>query len=128
MAKAAYSAVIKVGSTIVHDISSVELPFKTDLEETTAFSSSAPGTKTFIPTLRGMETKLSGNWNVGDPGQQALEDAYFGRQLVQLEISPDGVKKYSFDAWIGEYSIKADVSGKIEVEYSVTINGDVTRA
>jgi hypothetical protein len=128
MAIAAYPATIKAGSTAIKDIDSFELPFKNDMEETTSFSQTAPGTKTFIPTLRGMEQKLSGNWNMGDAGQQALEDAFFNRTTVNIVASPDGTKTYTFDAWVSEYSPKADVGGKVTVDFTLTMNGDVTRA
>jgi hypothetical protein len=115
MAIAAYPATIKAGTTFIKDIDSFELPFKSDMEETTAFSGASPGTKTFIPTLQGMEQKLSGNWNMGDAGQQALEDAYFERTTVNIVASPDGTKTYTFDAWVN-------------VDFTLTMNGDVTRA
>jgi hypothetical protein len=94
--------------------------------ETTSFSQAAPGTKMFIPGLLGMETSFSGNWDLSDPAQQALEDAHFDRTTVAL-VCTINAKTYSFDAWVSKYTIKGDVDGKAEGEFGITMNGNVTR-
>lgn len=127
MAVAAYGASLTAGGTVIHDIDSFELPFEMDLLETTSFSSTVPGTKTFIPGLLGMESKLSGNWNIADAGQAALENAFFNRTIVNL-VATIATKTYTFDCWVGKYTSSADVQDKATCEYSVTMNGNVTRA
>jgi hypothetical protein len=127
MAVAAYGASLTAGGTLIHDIDTFDLPFERDLLETTSFSNTAPGTKTFIPGLLGMESKLSGNWNVGDAGQLALEDAFFAGTIVNLVATID-TKTYTFDCYIGKYTVSGDVQDKATCEYSITMNGNVTRA
>lgn len=126
MAIAGYLATIKQGSTTIADIQGFEMPFKTDMEDTTMLNSSSPGAKTFIPTLRGATYKLNGNWNKGDTGQAALETAYFARTLVSIVFSPDGVKTYSCSCWVPDYTIKAGVKGAVSADFSLQMNGDVT--
>lgn len=129
MAIASYPATIKAGATVINDIDNFELPFKMDTVETTAFSGSGgatPGAKTFIPTLLGMVQKVSGSWNKADPGQLALETAFFARTEVAIVASPNGTNTYSFSAWVSDYDIKAAVKGKIDADYTLTMNGNVT--
>lgn len=131
MAIAGYPATVKIGANTIQDIQNLELPFKMDTVETTAFGGSggaAVGTKTFIPTLLGMQVKLSGSWNKADTtGQALLETAFFARTTVTLIASPNGSNTYTFAAWVSDYTIKADTKGKVDVDYALTMNGDVTR-
>lgn len=127
MAVAAYGASLTAGGTLIHDLDTFELPFERDLLETTSFSSVAPGTKTFVAGLLGMESKISGNWNIGDAGQQALEDAFFDGTVVNLVATIDA-KTYTFDCFVGKYTVSSDVQDKVTCEYSVTMNGNVARA
>jgi hypothetical protein len=132
MAIAGYPATVKIGANTIQDIMNLELPFKMDTVETTAFGGSggaAVGTKTFIPTLYGMQLKLAGSWNKADTtGQALLETAFFARTLTTLIVSPNGTNTYTFGAWVSDYTIKADTKGKVDVDYSIMMNGDVTRA
>lgn len=128
MAVAAYTATLQIApSTVIHDITTYELPFKMDMVETTAFSSATPGTKTFLPTLLGMEVKASGFWNKTDTGQQALETAFFGRTKVSLIFKPDGgSSSYSCSCWISDYAVKAEVKGVVTADFTLTMDGGVT--
>src|SRR5260221_189548 len=91
MAIAAYPATLKIGANSILDLQTHDLPFKMDTDETTAFSGSggaAVGTKTFIPTLLGMQCKVSGNWNKADTtGQLVLENNFFARTKTTLIYS-----------------------------------------
>ena len=129
MAVAAYNATIKVSpSTIVNDIKTYELPFKWDMVDTTSFSSTTPGTYTFVPTLYGAQVKASGQWNKADTGQAALETAAFNRTKVSLIFSPNGTNTYSFSCWIAEYAVKADVKGVVAADFTLQMDGGVTLA
>src|ERR1700694_1550661 len=100
MAIAAYPATVKIGANTIQDIQTLELPFKMDMHNTTAFGGSggaAVGTKTFIPTLYGMQVKLAGSWAKTDTtGQLLLENAFFARTTVSLIASPNGTNTYTF--------------------------------
>ena len=132
MAIAGYPGTVKIGANTIQDIQNFELPFKMDTVETTAFGGSggaAVGTKTFIPTLYGMQVKLTGSWAKTDTtGQLLLENAFFGRNTVTLICSPNGTNTYTFACWVSDYTIKADTKGKVDVDYAVTMNGAVTIA
>lgn len=129
MATAAYNATIKISpSTVINDIMTYELPFKMDTVETTAFSTTTPGTKTFVPTLLGAQIKASGSWNKADTGQAALETAFFGRSTVSLIFSPNGTNTYSCACYISDYSIKADPKDVIKADFTLVMNGNVTLA
>jgi len=122
---------VKIGANTIQDIQTLELPFKMDMHETTAFGGSggaAVGTKTFIPTLYGMNVKLTGSWNKADAtGQALLETAFFARTTVSLIASPNGTNTYTFACWVSDYTIKADTKGAAMADYMLTMNGDVTR-
>lgn len=126
MAVASYPATVKTGSTVINDIMTAELPFKMNTVETTAFSTTTPGTQTFIPTLLGMQVKLSGSWNKTDTGQSTLETNFFARTKTSFTISPDGVKNYTFSGWISDYSIKADPKGKVDTDFTIQLDGGIT--
>lgn len=132
MAIAGYPATVKIASNTIQDIDTLELPFKMDVVETTAFGGSggaAVGTKTYIPTLYGLQLKLTGRWNKADTtGQLLLENAFFGRTTVSLIASPNGTNTYTFACWVSDYTIKADTKGAVVADYALTMNGDVTRA
>ena len=110
MAIAAYPATLKISTNAVLDIMTHELPFKMDNVETTAFSGSggaAVGTKTFVPTLLGMQAKIIGSWNKADTnGQLVIETAFFARTLTTFIFSPNGTNTYTFSAYIIDYIIK----------------------
>lgn len=127
MAVAAYNATLKIGANAVLDIMTHDLPFKMNTSETTAFSSASPGTKTFIPTLLDMQCKIAGSWNKGDTtGQLLMETNFFGRTKTTFVYSPDGVKTYTFGAWITDYDIKTDPKNKIDVAFTLQMDGNVT--
>lgn len=131
MAIAGYPSTCKIGANTIQDLGTIELPFKMDTVETTAFGGSggaAIGTKTFIPTLYGMQMKLAGSWNKADTtGQLLLEQAFFARTTVSLVVSPNGgTNTYSFAAWVSDYTIKADTKGKVDVDFAITMTGAVT--
>jgi hypothetical protein len=131
MAIAGYPATIKIGSDIVHGITTYDMPLKMDMLEDTSFSGAgaSTGTHTFVPGLYGMVVKASGNWDKGDTdGQAALEAAFFARTTVGLVLSPNGTNTYSLDAWVSGYDIKPDVKGLISVDFELTMNGPVTPA
>jgi hypothetical protein len=126
MAVAGYLSTMLVGATVVKDIMTYDLPFSMDTEETTALSSTTPGTKTFIPTLLGMKLKASGNWNIGNAGQLALETAFFARTKVTLNFSPDGTRIYALDGWVTDYNPGTDVKSKVKVDFNFLMDGGVT--
>lgn len=127
MAVAAYNATVTVGSsTIVHDIQGFDLPFKMDNQEVTVLSSSAPGTKAFIPTLLNMQVKLNGFWNKTDAGQLSLETAFFARTKLNFIFSPDGVKTYSLSSWLVDYDIKTDPKSAVNADFTLQMDGGVT--
>lgn len=130
MAIAAYPATLKISTNAILDIMSHDLPFKMDTTETTAFSGSggaAVGTKTFIPTLLSMQCKISGSWNKADTnGQLVLETNFFARTLTSFVYSPDGTHTYTFSAYITDYDIKTDPKSKVDVEFGLLMNGNVT--
>ncbi|SRR6266496_3353999 len=132
MAIAAYPATVKIGANTVADIMTYEIPLKMDMAETTAFGGSggaAVGTKTFIPTLFGTQIKASGSWNKADTnGQAALETAFFARTATTLIFSPNGTNTYSASCFISDLSIKADVKGKVDIDYTFQITGALTPA
>jgi hypothetical protein len=132
MAVAAYPATLKIGANSVLDIMTHDLPFKMDTTETTAFSGSggaAVGTKTFLPTLLGMASKITGSWNKADTtGQLVLETNFFARTKTTLIFSPNGTNTYTFGAWITDYNIKTDPKSKVDVEFGLLMDGTVTLA
>jgi len=132
MAVAAYPATLKIGANAILDLMTHDLPFKMDTAETTAFSGSggaAVGTKTFIPTLLGMQCKVSGSWNKGDTtGQAILETNFFARTKTTLIYSPNGTNTYTFGAWITDYGIKTDPKSKVDVDFGLLMDGNVTLA
>lgn len=132
MAIAAYPATLKIGSNAILDLITHDLPFHMDNVETTAFSGSggaAVGTKTFIPTLLGMQCALSGNWNKADTnGQLVMETNFFARTKTTFIYSPNGTNTYTFGAWIIDYHVKSDVKGVVTVDFALLMDGTCTLA
>ncbi len=132
MAVAAYPATLKIGANAILDLMTHELPFKMDNVETTAFSGSggaAVGTKTFVPTLVGMQCKVTGSWNKADTnGQLVMETNFFARTLTTFIFSPNVTNTYTFSAWIIDYIVKTDPKSKVDVEFTLLMNGTVTLA
>lgn len=130
MAIAGYPATLKIGANTVQDIMLMEFPFKMENVETTAFGGSggaAVGTKTFIPTLLTAQNKASGSWNKADTtGQLLLENAFFARTLVTLIFSPNGTNTYTLACWVIDYMIKTDTKSKVDVDFTLLMNGNVT--
>ena len=132
MAVAAYPATLKIGANAILDLMTHELPFKMDNVETTAFSGSggaAVGTKTFVLTLVGMQAKVTGSWNKADTnGQLVMETNFFARTLTTFIFSPNVTNTYTFSAWIIDYIVKTDPKSKVDVEFTLLMNGTVTLA
>jgi hypothetical protein len=132
MAIAAYPATLKIGTNAIIDIMTHDLPFKMDVVETTAFSGSggaAIGTKTYIPTLLGMQCKVAGSWNKADTnGQLVMETNFFARTPTTFIYSPNGTNTYTFTAIIDAYNIKTDPKSKVDVDFALTMTGAVTLA
>lgn len=132
MAIAAYPATLKIGANAILNLMTHDFPFKVDMPETTAFSGSggaAVGTKTFIPTLLGMQCKVSGSWNKADTnGQLVMETNFFARTLTTFIYSPNGTNTYTFSGYITDYDIKTDPKSKVDVDFGITMNGTVTLA
>ena len=127
-ATAGYKGTVTISpSTVVHDITSVELPYKVDTVEDTAFSSDSPGAKTYVHTLESMQIKMTGNRNTSDAGQNALRDAWRNRTLVTMIFVPDGTTEtHTMDCWVTEISIKAAPSGVVSFDPSLLMNGAPT--
>jgi hypothetical protein len=132
LAIAAYPATLKIGANAILDIQNHDLPFHMDTDETTAFSGSggaAVGTKTFVPTLLGMQCKITGSWNKGDTtGQAILETNFFARTKTTLIYSPNGTNTYTFGAWITDYHVVTDPKSRATVEFGLLMDGTVTLA
>lgn len=132
MAIAAYPATLKIAGNAIVDLMTHDLPFKMDSVETTAFSGSggaAVGTKTFIPTLLGMQSVVAGSWNKADTnGQLVLETNFFARTKTTMVYSPNGSNTYTFGAWITDYQIKTDPKSKVDVSFTLLMDGTVTLA
>lgn len=126
MAQASYSGIVKVGATVINDIMTYDQNFKMLLEETTAFSTATPGTQTFLPTLLDGKIKFSGSWNKTDTGQGTIETNFFARTKTTFSVLPDGVKIYTWSAWIEEYQVKGETKGKVNVDASLQLDGGVT--
>lgn len=128
-ATAAYSATLKIGANAILDLQTHDLPFKMGTVETTSFSQTTPGTKTFIPTLLELQCKIAGNWNKADTnGQLLMETNFFARTKTTFIYSPNGTNTYTFAAWITDYHIKTDPKSKIDVDFSLQMDGNVTLA
>lgn len=132
MAIAAYLATLKIAGNAVMDLMTHDLPFKMDNVETTAFSGSggaAVGTKTFIPTLLGMQAVVAGSWNKADTnGQLVIETNFFARTATTFVYSPNGSNTYTFSAYIIDYQIKTDPKSKVDVSFTLLMTGTVTLA
>jgi hypothetical protein len=132
MALAAYPATLKISTNQIQDIMTFELPFKMDMAETTAFSGSGGatvGTKTFIPTLYGMDVKATGSWAAKSDtnGQALLESAFFNRTTVTVIVAPLGTSNtYTYTAYISDYIIKGDPKKQVEVDFTMKVTGAVT--
>ena len=125
-AVAAYLATIKVGTQLVGNITTYDMPFKMDMIDITAFSGASPGTHIFLPTLLGSQIKANGHWDKVDAGQVLLETAFFARTLVAVIFSPNVTNTYSYSAWIADYHVKADVKNVILADFTLHMNGNVT--
>jgi hypothetical protein len=133
MAIAAYPSTLKIGANVINDIMTYDLPFKMDMAETTAFSGSggaAVGTKTYIPTLFGMQVKASGSWaaKTDTNGQVLLEAAFFARTTVTVIVSPNGTNTYTYTAYISDYGIKGDPKNQVQVDFTMQVTGACTVA
>lgn len=133
MALAAYTALIKISTNTVLDITAFDLPLKIDMVESTAFGGSggaAVGTKTYVPSLFGAVLKCSGNWNKADTtGQAALETAFFARSATTLVFTmPNGTNTYTASCFVSGYDPKGDVHGIATVDFELTVNGACTPA
>ncbi len=127
-ASAGYLATLTIGGQAIHNIDNFDLPFKMDNDETTSFSATAPGAKTYQMTLYGMSFKVAGRWDLADTAQQALEDAFFNRTTVAVIASPGNSKTYTLSAFITDYPIKAAVGTLVTVEFGLLMTGAVVRA
>jgi len=129
MAAAAYTGTITAGGTLVKDITSIDFTPKMDTDETTSFSQTTIGTKTFIPTLLGSQFKLSGSRNSSDAGQSALRTAFTGRTKAAIVFKPEGsTETYTCDCWVTDFGVKSDPKSAVKLDVSLVMDGALTVA
>jgi hypothetical protein len=128
MATAGYLSTIKAGGTVVKDIISVDWPLKMNTADTTSFSSSTPGTESFIPTTSGATIKLSGHRNNSDTGQNAMRTAWINRTAVAMVFDPDGTgtETYTASCWVTDWAIKSDPKSAAKLDISLVVNNGTT--
>jgi len=127
MATAANPVVITVASATLHDIMSFEESLKRNLEDTTSFSQTTPGTTTSIPTTYEGDYKFSGSYNIGDTAQATLRTNFLAATLTAFTLLAQG-ETHTFSGYIQEYSVKGETKGKIDVDISVKLNGALSIA
>ncbi len=129
MAIAAYPAAISIGGVIINDIMTIDLSQKMAKADTTAFSGSggAPaGTETSIPTLFSATFKLSGSWNKVDPGQAALETAFYARTIGTIVFTPSAGKTYTGQVWVESVDTKGDPKKQLDAAFGIVVTGAIT--
>ena len=122
MATAANPVVITVAAATLHDIMSFEESLKRNLEDTTSFSQTTPGTTTTLPTTYEGDFKFSGSYNIADTAQATLRTNFLAGTLTVFTILAQG-ETHTFSGYINDYNIKGDTKGKINLDLSVKLNG-----
>jgi len=129
---AGYPGTVQITGTpnvVVKGMTSMDLPYAADTDDTTAFSAASPGWKTSIPTLTGLTVKISGKRIPGDAGQGALRTAFLGKSLVSgMIFSPDGTETHTCDCWVTAWDQKSDVKSAQTLDISLLVEADVTIA
>jgi len=125
---ASYGAIIKEGSTAIKGIKTIEWPVKMNMDDTTAFSSTTPGTETAIPTTSSGTVKLSGVRLNTDTGQNALRTAWINRTLVTMVYDPDGTgtETQTATCYVTDWSVKADPKKAVALDVSLVVDNGTT--
>jgi len=127
--KAGYGATITAGGTAVKDIMTIDYSPKTNVDDTTSFSQTTPGTETSIPTTHAPTAiKLSGNRNATDTGQNALRTAKTNRTTVAIVFDPDGsaTETYSGSYWVTSWNVKTDPKKVVKLDVDLQLTGAET--
>jgi hypothetical protein len=127
MATAANPVEIMVASDVLHDIMNFEESIKRNLEDTTSFSQTTPGTTESLPTTYEADYKFSGSLNAADNAQIALRTALLNATLVSITLTAQG-EDHTCSAWVNEFNSKGETKGKIDVDIAIKVNGVLTIA
>jgi hypothetical protein len=121
---AGYSSTITAGGTAVKDIMSIDYSAKVNMDDTTGFSGTTPGTETNIPTtFAPTSIKLSGKRNAADTGQNALRTAYRARTTVAIVYSPNATETFSGSYWVTDFNTKTEPKKAVSLDITLMLDG-----
>ena len=116
---------VKSGANIISAIANWKLDINSDLKDSTNFQSN--GWKENTPTLKSWNASFDGQWNVNSDanGQKALQDAQLNSTMLTLDLSLDGVHKYSGNSYIKKLNVEDPVDDIIKFSCEVEGTGPV---
>lgn len=127
-ATAGFLSTVKVGSTVINNIKSVDFAQKIAQLETTSFSASTPGTESYIGGIFSGSLKLSGQYDKSDTGQSTIETDFYARTVTSFVYSPDGTHTYTVSCLITDFQIKSEVKSIVTADITLLFSGGVTAA
>jgi hypothetical protein len=127
-AVASYTGFVKIATNVIALVQDANLDLMAETYDTTSLGGS--GWKTFIPGLLSGKLPLKMSYDQTDTnGQAILQTNYFNRtKIASVVYSPDGVKTYTFAAWVASFKIMSKVNGKVEADVELMPDGAITAA
>lgn len=127
-ATAAFNGYVKIGANTIALQNSADLQAAAKQLDTTSLGGN--GWDTFIMGTLGGKVACKGAFDQTDTtGQAAVQSAFFGRTLLSgVVFSPDGVKTYTFNAWVQDYKPGAAVAGLATIDFTLLPTGSIVPA
>jgi len=123
-AQAGKDGAVKLGSTMILNITEWSGDFAGDTEDTTPFQPSG-GWRTNTATVKKWSAKCSGNFDAADTsGQVALHNGLLS--TYTLNLMTDATHQWSGSAILVGIGDKTSATGMVTTEYSFTGNGAAT--
>jgi len=122
-----YVRITGTPDTKIKGITSMDLPYQVQTDDTTAFDTTSPGWITSLPTLTGLTIKISGKRIPGDAGQLALRTGFLNKTLVSaVKFSPDGTEVHTADCWVTAWDQKSDVKSAQSLDITLVVEAAAT--
>ncbi len=128
-AKRALGTIIRIGLLAISDLTSIGSPSITQDEIDVTTLESEGGYREFIPGFKdGGELNISGFFVPGNAGQAAVYAALASGDLQDFEvIYPASLgATWSFQGFVSNYSVTAEIEGAIEFEATIRVSGEPT--
>jgi predicted secreted protein len=127
-ATAAFNGYVKIGTSVIALLNSADLQSAAKQLETTALGGN--GWDAFIMGTLGGKLACKGAYDQTDTnGQAIIQSNFFARTSIPTVVfSPDGVKTFTFAAFVLDYKPGATVNGLATLDFTLLPTGIVTPA